>query len=66
MTALLWGFEKGHTSLLSTMHSAYQVSGGKENKAILSGSLNADLNTAELQKIILENISCIAAYGCSP
>lgn len=43
-----------------------QVSGGNENKAILSGSLKADPNKAELQKTIVENISSIAAVVVQP
>lgn len=44
----------------------YQVSRGNENKAILSGSLKANPNTAEFENITVENVSSIAACGRNP
>ena len=40
-----------------------QVLGGNKNKAILSGSLRADPNTAALQNIIVERVSSIEAQS---
>lgn len=44
----------------------YRVSRGNENKAILSGSLKANPNTAEFENITVENVSSIAACGRDP
>jgi len=66
MTIHLWEFEKEPPLLRSTITLALnQVPGGKENKAVLSGNLKAEPNTAGLQKILVENVSSIAACGCS-
>lgn len=66
MTTYLWELESGHSPLISTITLVPdQVSGGNENKAVLSGSLKADPNTAELQKVIVDSVSSIPAYVCS-
>lgn len=55
MTIYLWELENGDSTTAQSNHTVLdQVAGGNEDKAILSGSLKADPNKAELQKTIVE------------